>query len=596
MPLNLDPQALIQTLLGLQNQQAQSGQAAIQALQSTNEQTNQANANALQKQRESVAASNQAAQYEIDNTYTQNKLVEDLQRQLGLNPEDPNNIVAHNAAVAQESDREYETARAEYDKLTQADMLTNPLGYIMAQLKMPTVAARVNAIADRKDRALANIRESTAALQSAKSTVVANLADETARAQTERARAQSLAAEAQLAGIEASQSAARAGQIMQLYQVESQVANSAMSTIGTVSAMADRIEARAERAEARKDREEERQLRRLALQEKLTAAKEKQDEKDRLNQRLAVVSKMLGRPEPMTVDELGKLTNKEEQMHWVEVAQTGQLGPDFRSSLGFYLNRGSRAGIEQAGGKPVYQSAQNLQAGVAAFRGQAQAELTKANMGKAPKDAEVVARAFELYQASIVRAAGSKGAIDDLSSRVWDTTYNPYKANFLALNSSVSQGNPKYAALQNNLVKQQVDTLVKAGVVQSDNLTSDQQQQVVFSLIEQVKARKLSPQVAAAHISQYTKAAMEFNKEKTGYTLFALPAQDSYMFTIGGTFGDNNRVQVNLADPTAVENAIQKHISKQGSGMQQMSGLVLPWTFGLQRAANEAKEKLFPTE
>lgn len=572
---SLDPNTLIQNLLGLQQESMNMAQQTQEQLGSAFQGVNTANEQALAAQQQALQLGAQAGQQEVQNLFQQAQFTENLQRQFNLDPESANNAIAKELALADQARAEYEGARAEYDSLAGEDFVTNPVGYIMAQLKMPAAAARVNQLADAEDNAIQRVNARTAALQGAKSAVVANLADETKAANELRAQEKVKLAEAQLYAAEAGTKAAKAQQTLQLYQVANGAMDDARGTIGSLSQIAARIEANADRDEARKDRELDRELRRHALQEKLDETKQKDEEKARMNARLATVSAALGRVEPMTVDRLRDMTNKEEQMHWLEVATTGRLGPDLWKSLGFYLNRGSEPGIVAGGGQSTLLGARQMAQAVAAFEPQAAILLRTKDAGKTPKPEEIKEAAFDLYTRSLVSSAGSTQHAEDLSSSTWDRVFTPYKAQFLALNSAVNQGDKNYAALENNLVKKTIDDLVKSGAVKTDNLDADQQQQVFGAVMEKIKTRQVDPKTAAAHVSQYMRAATKFNQDKFNYTNFALPAQDSYLFSLEGSFGDSNRIKVNLLDPAAVEHAMTRRIATEGIGLRKMFGWVV---------------------
>jgi hypothetical protein len=561
MALNLDPQSLIQGLLGIQAQQSQLTQNAVEGLQGNFAQVNQLNQESLQMQKDAVlqAGVNAAAKAEVD--YKRASLVEDLQRSFNLDPDAANNEISKNLAVITGTQEQYNQERAIYDKMASTDLLSNPIGYLLAQIRMPAQAAKVNALADIEDRARNNIVQQNQMLASSKAAITANTADQEHQNALAEAKNAELAAQAKLKSAEAATMAQQGAQEMQLLQLQSKNLDDARSTITSVSSIAARAEALAEARERRADAAVDRELRRAQLKEILDKKQLEADEENRLNGRLSAVSKTLGLVEPMTMNRLKTLTNKKEQMIWLEAAQTGQLGDDLKTSLEFYLGRGNRAAIQATGGASVYDSAKKMADAGTTYEAEATRQLMAQNMGKAPKREEAIATAFKLYEQNVIGSMHGAVGAEDLSSSKWDKTYNPYRVEFLSFNRAIDKI-PELQTLKNNVVKSTIDELVKTGSVTTSNLTSEQQQQVLGGVIAKVRAKQLDPKKAAADIAAYFGTAADFNRQMTANVNFALPIQDAYSFTVQGTFGDDNRKKLNLMDAGVVENGIIWHIKK----------------------------------
>lgn len=562
----LDPQSLISALLATQQQQAQQTQQAVESVGGLFHESEQLMQRSLQQQSAVIdqAATNAAEKANID--YQQNKLVENLQQTFNLDQSDANNEIARSLAVVEQARQARAPLREEYNRLASIDVLSNPIGYLLAQIKLPSAAAKVNALADAEDEALQNIQVRTQQLTAAKNVLTANTADATRDLQLKQSETQHALASAQLTADQAKVANQTAMNQMQLFNLQSKAADDQRATIVGVSGIAGRAEAREDarqaREDARADREEGRLLRNMQLQDMLEAKQLQKDEEDRLNSRLKVVSTSLGLQEPMTVKSLKTLTNKKEQMAWLQAAQSGQMGEDLKSSLEFYLGRGNRAGIQQTGGASAYQAAKKMEDAALKYETQGARELAIANQGKQPNRKDAVDRAFKIYEHEVANASNLRASPTDLASSEWDKTYNPYQAQFLSFNRAVDN-HPDLAPLKGNVVKVTIDDMVKSGAVQTENLNAEQQQQLLKGIVEKVRARQLDPKKAAADISTYFQGATKYNDALSHPEQFGLPPQEAYFFTLAGSFGDSNRKKMNLLNPTEVENGIVWYVKQQ---------------------------------
>lgn len=560
--MQFDPASLIQNLLAVQQQSSQQVQQAVEGITASFDKSNQLSQQAQEKQKQAVdqAALNAAAKVEVD--YAQNKMLEGLQQTFNMDPAAADNEIRKSLAVVDQARGQYDVARAEYDKLASTDLMSNPIGFLLAQIKLPSAAAKVNALADVEDRALQNINTRTAQLTATKNVLTANTADQVRQNQLKQTEVDKALAEAKLTQQEAANAAALGAQQMQIINLRSKGLDDVRSTILGVSNLMARQEALVAANEAREDRAVDRRLRQEQLQLMLDEKRANQEEEARTNMRLEAVSKSLGLVEPMTVKKLRTLTNKREQMIWLEASQTGQLGPDLKTSLEFYLGKGNRSVIQQTGGASVYDTAKKLESGALAFEGEATRGLMTTNMGRPPKREDALAKAFEIYEATAVAATNGTGQ-KDLSSSQWDQTYNPYKAPFLSFNRAVDT-KPELASLKNNIVKTTIDDLVKSGAVTGPDLTASQQQQVLGGIVEKVNARQLTPKQAAAQVAVYFGNAVQYNSDMNHPEQFGLPPQATYAFTIRpAAFSGGEPKQVDLLNPVAVENAISAQVAQR---------------------------------
>ena len=72
--------------------------------------------------------------------YARNKTMENAQAVLGLNPDDVNNQLATSMAEYNAAETQRKASKQQFDKLSQISLLDNPLGWLAAQLQLPTRA------------------------------------------------------------------------------------------------------------------------------------------------------------------------------------------------------------------------------------------------------------------------------------------------------------------------------------------------------------------------------------------------------------------------------------------------------------------------
>lgn len=513
--------------------------------------------NAVDIERQAVADAAVNAARKVETTYAQNKVLENLQSLFGMDPTKADNVIAKNLSVAEEA----ATARApvfeEYNQLASINPLDNPLGWVMAQIKLPSVAARNNALAQTEDTALQQIQQRTQQLTAAKNVVTANTADEIRATQLEDARITANAAQAKLAEQEGKNQAATASTRMQMAQLANLVGDNTRQTLTAIIGLEDRAASR----------ELQDETRRRLLNEK----KDADLEEDVSNARLRVVSDALGQEIPMTMTRLKSLASKDKQEKWRKVASTGKFGDDLKSSVEFYLTEVNEQRTAAQGDASVVATAKKLEQ--AGSKYVAVIERASLSSGRKASANEVREKAFEQYSGMVVDSATSPTNTRDLSSSQWDSDYNPYKAPYIGFAGAVDT-NPKLAHLKNNIVKQKFDTLVKSGAVtRQENLTASQQQQLLGSIFEDVKMRKLTTAQAAAGISEFYKAATAWNASTNKYTLFGLPQQNNYLFTMQGEFFGPSARKVDLMNPVDVDNMLARRLQDSVRARMQESAV-----------------------
>lgn len=543
----------------VQSSTAASNRALLNGAEQLNASTDQAQAlleSSTQQIRQSIDATKQIQQGQAEVGFQQQQVVETLQNLYNMNPEVVSNEIATSLATANLAREERKGVRAEYDRLNQIDFFSDPLGFLVAQTQLPTVAKRNNALADTEDEALQEIQTRTSLLNASKSTVVANTADAAKALQLQTADVNAQVANAQLDQKTADNIVRISSTRMQALQLADKVGDNTRSSIGVIANLQNAAETRAMRQEANKDREVERQLREENLRTLLAKRKADAAEEAALNSQLDIVSKSLGLKLSMTADGLRQMTDKKAQAAWYHAATTGQFGDSLRESVVFYQDKGNLPEIANRGDRSVISTVQKLDRAGAGYVDTVAGAYKAANGGKALTPEQARELAYTSYQNELLDSTASGTTTADLSSSKWDRTYNPYVAQFTGFSKAIDLV-PEFAGLKNNLVKKQVDTLIAAGAVKGENLTSEQQKQVVDSVSKQVQARAVTSAKAAADIAAFMKGAADYNLRLNKYNLFALPPQQTYLFTLP----DAGRVD--LLNPTEVERQIMKSVQRK---------------------------------
>lgn len=491
--------------------------------------------------------------------YQQNSALESYQRELGMDPSDPQNILSQSLAQKEALRPQYEATRAEYDKAAGTDLLSNPLGFIMAQLKLPSLAAKTNALSDAMGRADVRMQVANEQLDTRRRTLIANSADQIREFELKQADIDAKIADSKLRAAEAATASRRAGELMQQIQVVNTVSDNQRQTIGQLASLREQEENRVERRQRMALVEEQR---RQMLDEK----KAKAEDIARFNAGLAVVSQKLGMPAPVTYAEWIKLPEDEKRL-WHTAAKRGQFGDTLYDSILFYNNKASRTGIAQSGNAASYDAFIKLRTTGLAHQAEAEREALKT--GKRLKPEEARAQGFNIYADRLLNSAEGVKATEDLASRKWDSEYNPYRAPSLAL-ADLAQADPRFANLKNNEVAKAIRSYAATAGIQGQ-LSSEQEQVVLKSIYEQARSRKILPAKAAADIAAFYRTAAEFQYQQTQYDLFGLPKQQAYLYSleIGG-----ERKKVDLFNPAELERALQRAIiaDKEPLGYSPIGG------------------------
>lgn len=534
-------------LLNIMTQQAGALRTVNQSRQEAVAAQQQALDAQVAAQRVVASQIGEVARQRAETTYAQNSLLERHQRDFGMDPDQVNNEILKNLAIRNALEPQLEAARREYDAATSIGLLDNPIGFLFAQLKLPQLAAKNNAIADSIARADHNIAQRTALLNGVKQTVTANNADAIRKHQLAQAEIDAKIAEANLHAAEAANRGALAAARMQDIQVINMMGDNQRQTLVGVAQLKDQEEQRVYRRE-------QQELLRMQRQDILDKRRADAESDARMDARFKMISDSLGLAEPMTVQRMRTL-HPDNQKAWVDAALNGQYGEDLLESIKFFRPLASRNGMFQNGSSLVYDTGMKLEKAGVSKEGEAVLEYRRMNAGKEPKREDALKLGFRMYQDGVVSSAMGPKHPQDLSSPKWDKEFNPYRVPMLAFTGAV-RTDAKLAPLRNNLVVKMATELATASGTTGTDLSADQQQQLFGAIREQVRTGKLPAKQAAAHIAEYVRAGTEWNRKTTGYTLFGLPPQTAYLFTFHGSFMGADSKKVDLMNPAELERAL----------------------------------------
>lgn len=475
------------------------------------------------------------------------QLKENATAVVGLNPDDLNNKLVQGMAAFNAAEAERKEVRQQFNQLSAISFLDNPVGFLAAQLKLPQVAQRNNDLVATRNAAEQNIRTRTRLLAEHNSTVVANVAAETkdlelARAVNERRAADIKLTEAQMAN--ASRLAGLRLQAFQLtdnlYEMDNDLITRKLQIGQHMLSLEERREARAERREARAERQAAR----------ARTAAEKLEEAERtaqLNDRFAVLSQFLGLETPMNTTIWRTIPNAAVRTMWLDAAMTGRLGPDLVSSLKFFGAQANPGRVrEQNSG--VSMAAQGLAAGLQSHA--SQIANAPQNRARPLSTEELMNQAQAAYDRALVDSANLPNSGNSLTAPVWNTTFNPYRAQHRVMADTPIPNN-RFAALM-------AETAARTAGNNQPNVSVEDEVQAIRAMAALVRNRELTLDQAAQQVAQYYQRGILKNRDLFQHELFGLPPQTRYFVVLppAGIFQDP--IAVDLTDPTQIKRALSE--------------------------------------
>lgn len=523
-------------------------------------------------QQESAAVTEEAARIageEAQANYKLGKAKEANAALAGMNPADLNNEYVRSLAEYDTAERERKVARAAYDKAATADLFSDPLGYVLGQLQLPTLAAKNNALVDQRDAAANNIKARVELIKAKDSIIAANTADTMLQINLDKAKNAKAVADVQLRQAQAdniSKVGARALESYRLtqdtYRIQREVLQTEMSVRQWQAAQAAAAEARQARLDAANARIESEKL--------------KEEERVQLNTRLAAASAALGYQEPFTLTSI-KLLPKAKQDALVQVALAGEFGSSLQEAMSTMRTIGNPQVVTQTNaGMGKFMSRVTNGARFYADEVTRRAQTTGAKL----KQGQAETEGLEQYQVEAINSAQSFASKAPLNAPRWNDggVFNPYKPEYLALMDSVAAGKVPGIAADNSALAA-FQTLRASLAPNATNFSGQDMERAVQVVAQQVAAGKLGADKAAKDIADLHRAGAEFNSQLYNYTQFGMPRQTSAIVNVAGIAAFADPQKMDLMDPASVKTALTR-MAAQSSAVSNMGNPFLLGTPG----------------
>jgi hypothetical protein len=502
--------------------------------------------------RAAAETASQAAAQKANTDFQVNSSIQRIDDLYGVDPDQNNSVIQTRIAEYTAAEESRKLARKEYDALAQTSLLENPVGYIINQLKLPSVAARHNAIVDVRDAAIRDIRTRQELAAAQKSVQIPNVANELKATALLQANADRQKAEAEVIRREADLGSKIAGIRMQAFQLGDKA-------LDVKAGYADQLLRYATLQEQREATAEAREARLAALNASLKDRETRAAAIAGLNGRLGTVSNFLGIPPQAapTVEGLDRLGNQKAQNDWYKMAATGTLGGSVSESVDNLETYGNLAGMQQQ--NPLaFQGYQGIKAALGSYRATAQMQA-RAN----PQLQEVIKKRETLnayvsneYLTELEMSATSmapEGA--RLADSRYDTLFNPYRVNhkiMLSGNPPIPLNNVMLTALNAASVGRE------AQIASMPNLPAEVEVNALQGVIKSIVNGVIGVDEAAQQITQYYTAGMRSNLDAYQYTNFGIPAQSSYVIRLPAQSLLGDPIMFNAANFASVKAALAK--------------------------------------
>jgi hypothetical protein len=507
---------------------------------------------AVAMDRAAAQATSEAAAQKANTDFQVNSSIQRIDDLYGVDPDQNNSVIQTRIAEYTAAEESRKLARKEYDALAQTSLLENPVGYIINQLKLPSVAAKHNAIIDVRDAAIRDIRTRQELAAAQKSVQIPNVATELKTTALLQAEATRKSAEAAALRAEADLGSKIAGIRMQAFQLGDKA-------LDVKAGFADQLLRYASLQEQREATKEAREARLAALNASLKDRETRAAAIAGLNGRLGAVANFLGIPPDAapTVEGLDRLGNQRAQNDWYKMASTGTLGGSVSESIDNLEAYGNLTGIQQQ--NPLaFQGYQGIKAALGSYRATAQMQA-RAN----PQLQEVIKKrdTFNAYVSNeylneletSATSMAPEGA--RLADSRYDTLFNPYRVNHKIMLS----GQPKVPA--NNVMIAAL-TGASAGretqISSMPNLPAEVEVNALQGIISSVSKGVIGVDEAAQQITQYYTAGMRSNLDSYQYTNFGIPAQSSYVIRLPAQSLLGDPIMFNAANFASVKAALAK--------------------------------------
>lgn len=450
-------------------------------------------------------------------SYQQEKTLQDVASTFGVNKDEQTYAIANLMADYQGAEDQRKVVRAKFDDLSSKDLLSDPIGYIFAQLELPAVAAQNNALAGAKENALADMNERYDLMAKARQQTTINTADKLKTIRLAEAANARKIADVQLAQASAEMDSKIAGMKLQewqlrdkRYDVNDSLFNKTLQ-VQEFQMNQERLNLAREEAKARRD----------------AAAKDKKNADDnlaQLNAGLALVSRFVGAKVPLNVDILQEMKDPKKKQILIEAAMNGTLGNNIIETIDLVNSVGNMQTLAQTN-PGFYKALMGAEQGIK----DQEAAILRSPEGQAlrTKPAELRKLAAERYQGTLVTQASNLGSTNTLSSPAYDKVFSPYKANHKVMLQEPTLANNSFTKALTLVATTNADR-----VSRESNIPAELEQLALSSIVAQVQKGTLGVDDAARDLVAYHTIAAKKNFDMYQYTQMGLPAQANAVITI----------------------------------------------------------------
>lgn len=449
--------------------------------------------------------------------FQQESALQQVAATFGVNPDEQSYVIANLMADYQAAEDGRLQVRAKYDSLASKDLLSDPIGYIFAQLELPAVAAQNNAFASAKESAAQDIKTRQQLMIQAKQSTTVNTADQLKTIRLAEAANARQAADIQLSQAALDMDSKIAGQKLQEFQLRDKkydVNDSLFNKTLQVQEFQmnqERLNLAREEAKARRD----------------AVAKDKKKEEDnlaQLNAGLALVSRFVGARVPLNVDILKEMKDPKKKQILIEAAMNDTLGNNVIETIDLVNSVGNMQTLAQTN-PGFYKALMGAEQGIK----DQEAAILRSPEGQAlrTKPAELRKLAGERYQGTLVTQASNLGSTNTLSSPAYDRVFSPYKANHKVMLQEPALANNSFTKALTLVATTNADR-----VSRESNIPAELEQLALSSIVAQVQKGTLGVDDAARDLVAYHTVAAKKNFDMYQYTQMGLPAQSNAVITI----------------------------------------------------------------
>jgi len=536
----------------------------------------------LQDGAKSLEAIKAASDEKLTTEFVRNSARERAQAIAGLDPNQLENEYTRSLAKLTTAQTEREKVFDQYGKLASINFFDDPVGYIFAQMDMPTVATKHNMLLAQEDAAKENVAARTTMLQQYNSTVTANTAEQLNKAQAAQAQAEILQAQMKLRESAANMIGKQAEAQARIIQMEDKRFDNIRQAMGMQlqaaqfqMSLEERKEARKARIQQAQDALEERQANRadraLYRKDREAAEAEKAQAIARFDTNTSIVSGMLGQVGPDGKPLINKfemvkaIPDAKKRQEWLERVQAADLGGTVNEALSFFNSNANRTVLAKTS-PGLLKSAQGLTVALQGYEDAARRPDPANLAAKPPAAKDVPDIAGRMLTAELIASASDPKAKKVLTDKAFDGMFNPYRADHAIMLDQI-KGDPKFAALKNNVMVKALETVQAALPPGTLRLTGEDEQRAIGVAILTGAGQKLPPKEIAAQISAYYGTAAKKNLEFYAYDQLGLPPQTRYMVKIPQAGWRNEALTADVINQADAERLVTKTLANASGSL-----------------------------